>query len=119
LFAVIGVIALFFVITQMSETRGRSLGTLEEDVETSGYSTSGEPRALAVPRRGPHGSVPFRGCLCRRHAAGGVAPPRSRAPTALLRRRAPPWTCEPHNARHCCKRPVTPTAPDAEGPPAT
>jgi MFS transporter, SP family, major inositol transporter len=34
LFAVIGVIALFFVITQVSETRGRSLGTLEEDVET-------------------------------------------------------------------------------------
>jgi hypothetical protein len=41
LFAVIGVIALFFVITQVSETRGRSLETLEEDVETSGYSTSG------------------------------------------------------------------------------
>jgi MFS transporter, SP family, major inositol transporter len=34
LFAVIGVIALFFVITQVSETRGRSLETLEEDVET-------------------------------------------------------------------------------------
>jgi MFS transporter, SP family, major inositol transporter len=34
LFAVIGVIALFFVITQVSETRGRSLATLEEDVET-------------------------------------------------------------------------------------
>ena len=34
LFAVIGAIALFFVITEVTETRGRSLETLEEDVET-------------------------------------------------------------------------------------
>jgi MFS transporter, SP family, major inositol transporter len=34
LFAVIGAIALFFVITQVPETRGRSLESLEEDVET-------------------------------------------------------------------------------------
>ncbi len=34
LFAVIGAIALYFVITQVPETRGRSLETLEEDVET-------------------------------------------------------------------------------------
>jgi hypothetical protein len=34
LFAVIGAIALFFVITQVTEIRGRSLETLEEDVET-------------------------------------------------------------------------------------
>jgi sugar porter (SP) family MFS transporter len=33
-FAVIGAIALVFVITQVPETRGRSLETLEEDVET-------------------------------------------------------------------------------------
>src|SRR5918995_3133811 len=34
LFAAIGVIALIFVITQVPETRGRSLESLEEDVET-------------------------------------------------------------------------------------
>jgi hypothetical protein len=34
IFAVIGVIALFFVFTQAPETRGRSLETLEDDVET-------------------------------------------------------------------------------------
>jgi len=34
LFAVIGAIALVFVITQVPETRGRSLEALEEDVET-------------------------------------------------------------------------------------
>jgi MFS transporter, SP family, major inositol transporter len=34
LFAVIGAIALIFVITQVPETRGRSLESLEEDVET-------------------------------------------------------------------------------------
>jgi major inositol transporter-like SP family MFS transporter len=34
LFAVIGAIALIFVITQVPETRGRSLEALEEDVET-------------------------------------------------------------------------------------
>ncbi|HYO39741.1 MAG TPA: MFS transporter, partial [Nocardioidaceae bacterium] len=34
LFAGIGVVALIFVITQVPETRGRSLESLEEDVET-------------------------------------------------------------------------------------
>jgi MFS family permease len=34
IFAAIGAIALFFVITQVPETRGRSLEALEEDVET-------------------------------------------------------------------------------------
>jgi hypothetical protein len=34
LFAAIGAIALVFVITQVPETRGRSLEALEEDVET-------------------------------------------------------------------------------------
>jgi MFS transporter, SP family, major inositol transporter len=34
LFAAIGAIALIFVITQVPETRGRSLEALEEDVET-------------------------------------------------------------------------------------
>ena len=34
MFAAIGVIALLFVITQVPETRGRSLESLEEDVET-------------------------------------------------------------------------------------
>jgi hypothetical protein len=33
-FAAIGVVALLFVITQVPETRGRSLETLEEDLET-------------------------------------------------------------------------------------
>jgi hypothetical protein len=36
MFAAIGVIALLFVITQVPETRGRSLESLEEDVETGG-----------------------------------------------------------------------------------
>jgi len=34
LFAAVGVIALLFVITQVPETRGRSLESLEEDVES-------------------------------------------------------------------------------------
>ena len=34
LFGGIGAIALIFVITQVRETRGRSLESLEEDVET-------------------------------------------------------------------------------------
>jgi MFS transporter, SP family, major inositol transporter len=34
LFAAIGAIALIFVITQVPETRGRSLEALEEDVES-------------------------------------------------------------------------------------
>jgi hypothetical protein len=34
LFACIGVVALIFVITQVPETRGRSLESLEEDVES-------------------------------------------------------------------------------------
>jgi hypothetical protein len=120
LFAVIGVIALFFVITQVSETRGRSLGTLEEDVETSGYSTSGEPRALAVPRRARTGRCRFVGASAgAMQPVGGASQVKGAYGVAARWCRAPPWTCEPHNARHCCKRPVTPTAPDAEGPPAT
>jgi MFS transporter, SP family, major inositol transporter len=34
LFAAVGVIALLFVVTQVPETRGRSLESLEEDVES-------------------------------------------------------------------------------------
>src|SRR3954470_23135127 len=40
LFAVIGAIALFFVITQVPETRGRSLEALEEDVESGAIFTT-------------------------------------------------------------------------------
>jgi MFS transporter, SP family, major inositol transporter len=39
LFAGIGVVALIFVITQVPETRGRSLESLEEDVETGAIFT--------------------------------------------------------------------------------
>ena len=46
LFAGIGAIALLFVITQVPETRGRSLETLEEDVETGAIFTIRKP-ALA------------------------------------------------------------------------
>jgi len=37
LFAVIGAITLFFVITQVSETRGRALEALEGAARPSGY----------------------------------------------------------------------------------
>ena len=40
LFAAIGVIALLFVITQVPETRGRSLETLEEDLESGAIFTN-------------------------------------------------------------------------------
>jgi major inositol transporter-like SP family MFS transporter len=39
MFAAIGVIALLFVITQVPETRGRSLESLEEDVESGAIFT--------------------------------------------------------------------------------
>jgi hypothetical protein len=42
LFAVIGAIALLFVITQVPETRGRSLETLEEDVESGAIFSIGK-----------------------------------------------------------------------------
>ena len=40
MFAAIGVIALLFVITQVPETRGRSLETLEEDLESGAIFTN-------------------------------------------------------------------------------
>ena len=40
MFAAVGAIALAFVITQVPETRGRSLESLEEDVETGAIITT-------------------------------------------------------------------------------
>ena len=40
MFAAVGAIALAFVITQVPETRGRSLESLEEDVETGAIFTT-------------------------------------------------------------------------------
>src|SRR4051812_2509242 len=50
LFAAVGVIALIFVITQVPETRGRSLEPLEEDVETGAiydFRKAAQPAGVA------------------------------------------------------------------------
>ncbi|HEY4631814.1 MAG TPA: MFS transporter, partial [Blastococcus sp.] len=50
LFAAVGVIALIFVITQVPETRGRSLEALEEDVETGAiydFRKAAQPAGVA------------------------------------------------------------------------
>jgi len=50
LFAAIGAIALIFVITQVPETRGRSLEALEEDVETGAiydFRKAAQPAGVA------------------------------------------------------------------------
>jgi hypothetical protein len=71
LFAVIGVIALFFGHhPDVGDPRplARDAGGGRRDVRIFNIRRAACTSGAA---EGPHGSVPFRGCLCRRHAAGG------------------------------------------------